>query len=192
MAPPRNPVIQYSTVWAVCQQRMRSGWQTCRQRWCPAALASAWGRGGCFETSEVFETTEVWGGHRQCAAGRRCLGADGLQPLRLCAGRAYPREQVESRRHRWMPKGTLGAPLPHGVWSLRTRYWPMGPVPRSLLIRTAQMQELPASGRTASRTGGRRGRPVPAARRGCPAPPGGLRPAPGSGRRPGWWTGGER
>ena len=69
--------------------------------------------------------------NRGCTRGAIRLGSDGDHPfwsapgtpalrrgqptqpaarraLRLCAGRAYPREQVESRRHRWMP--------PRGPW----------------------------------------------------------------------------
>jgi len=55
VAPPRTPVVDYITSGTVCQQRMHNVPQTSRQRWRPPALMSAWGRGGCFETSEVWD-----------------------------------------------------------------------------------------------------------------------------------------
>ena len=48
-------VLDYTTSGTVCQDRIHNVPQTSRQRWCPPALMSAWGRGGCFETSEVWD-----------------------------------------------------------------------------------------------------------------------------------------
>ena len=53
MAPPCNHVLDYTTSAILCQQSMRNGRQTSRPPSRPPAVASAWGRGGCFETSEV-------------------------------------------------------------------------------------------------------------------------------------------
>ncbi len=50
----------------------------------------------------------------------------------------------------------------------------------------------PAHARTGSRRVGRKARPGPATRRGCPLPPAGPHPAPGSCRPLGWWTAGGR
>jgi len=127
VAPPCNRVLDYTTSEILCQQRMRNGQKTSRHRRRPAALGSAWGRGGT-ETRPYEFVVQRPGvgdlrpprsgeGHRECAAGRRRLGTDGLQPPRLCAGRAYPPEQVESRRHRWMPPSGPWRHLPHMEYS---------------------------------------------------------------------------
>jgi len=61
MAPPCNHVLDYTTSAILCQQRMRKAQETSRHGWRQTALTSAWGSGGCFETSEVSKTSEVWG-----------------------------------------------------------------------------------------------------------------------------------